>query len=253
MDFSAAIKEVLATKKLLLNQAFKSTAVAKGAMDYVTDCDLAIQKALSVALRKHYPDIPLISEELDNKDVQGDLVFILDPLDGTTNFMHGYGSSCVSLACVKSNEPIFGVVYDPFKEELYVAQKDKGATLNQQSIRVSSVKDISNALIGAETSPYEREDAKMHFDKLLKVFLASMDIRISGSAALDMCYVAAGQTDGFLSRNLRPWDYAAGCCILKEAGGICTNWQGTSPSMKDSSDILASNMLLQEVLHELIR
>ncbi len=148
---------------------------------------------------------------------------------------------------------MYGAVYNPFSKQLYLAEKDKGATLNGKKIRVSDVKDISSALIGAETSPYERKDAAMHFDKLLNVFLASMDIRISGSAALDICYVAEGKADAFLTRNLKPWDYAAACCILKEAGGKCTDWKGELPSMKHKSDILATNSLLQEVLYEFVR
>ena len=253
MDFSSVTKAVIDAGKIILDKVNRGNLTKKGERDFVTDCDIAVQTQLAKILYSIYPDIPLMSEEKDNDGMHSDTVFILDPIDGTTNYIHGYDLSCISLACVYKDEPVYGAVYNPFSKQLYLAEKDKGATLNGKKIKVSDVSDISSALIGAETSPYERCNAAKHFDKLLNVFLASMDIRISGSAALDICYVAEGKTDAFLTSNLKPWDYAAACCILKEAGGICTDWKGELPSMKHKSDILATNSLLQEVLYGFVR
>ncbi|HHT95149.1 MAG TPA: inositol monophosphatase family protein [Clostridia bacterium] len=250
MDFIKAVNAVLDAGALMKDATYRTNAVKKGDKDYVTACDIAIQKSIAQALRQHYPDIPLIAEEKDNRDILSDSVFILDPLDGTTNFLHGYTPSCISLAYVYKEQPVFGIVHDPVADATYIAEKGKGAQLNGKPIRVSNVKNIENALITCETSPYERGDADMHFDVLKKVFLACMDIRISGSAALDICYVAEGAADAFLTRNLSPWDVAAGICILTEAKGVCTDWKGNPPSMRYKSDILASNGLLQEVLYE---
>ena len=253
MDFDKAIEAVLDAGRLIEDKSFRNTAIKKGDKDFVTACDIAIQKKLSAVLQKHYPKIPLIAEEKDNEGLYSELVFILDPLDGTTNFMHSFEPFCISLGCVYKDEPVFGIVHDPVGKKTYIAQKGKGAALNKRAIRVSDISNIADALIACETSPYEREDADMHFEKLKKVFLASMDIRISGSAALDICYVAEGKADAFLTRNLKPWDYAAAICILNEAGGICTDGHQNPPSMRSKSDILASNGLLQEVLYAYVR
>jgi len=253
MDFDKAIGAVLDSGRFMKDSSFRNTAIKKGDKDFVTACDIAIQKKIAADLKHYYPDIPLIAEEKENEGIYADIVFILDPLDGTTNFMHGYEPSCISLGCVYKDEPVFGIVHDPLLNNTYIGEKKKGASLNGQPIKVSDTFNIGEALIACETSPYEMEGADMHFDKLKKVFLASMDIRISGSAALDICYVAQGKADAFLTRNLKPWDYCAATCILNEAGGICTDWQGNPPSMKTKSDILASNRLLQEVLYAYIR
>jgi len=253
MDFKKAIEAVINAGSLIEDKSFRNTAIKKGDKDFVTECDYAIQKQILEALSCHYPDVPVIAEEKDNNGLYSDLVFILDPLDGTTNFMHGYEPSCISLGCVHHNEPVFGIVYDPVRKKTYIGKKDKGAVLNNEPIKVSKTDRLEQALIACETSPYEREMTDMHFEKLKKIFIASMDIRISGSAALDICHVAEGKADAFLTRNLKPWDYAASICILNEAGGICTDWEGFPPSFPKKSDILASNGLLQEVLYAYIR
>ena len=253
MDFCRAIETVINAGRLIEDKSFRNTAIKKGDKDFVTACDIAIQKKIAVDLQKYYPDIPLIAEEKDNEGIYSELVFILDPLDGTTNFMHGYEPFCISLGCIYKDEPVFGIVYDTVGKKTYIGQKGQGASLNGNSIHVSDIDSISEALIACETSPYEREDSSMHFDILKELFLASMDIRISGSAALDICHVAEGKADAFITRNLKPWDYAAAICILNEAGGICTDWHQSPPSMRSKSDILASNGLLQEVLYAYIR
>ena len=160
----------------------------------------------------------------------------------------GYNHSAVSLGYAENNEVVFGVVYNPFTNETFSAQKGKGAYLNGEKIHISPVSKLDECLITIGTCPYNREKAKEDFYTILTVFQETADIRRSGSSALDICYVASGKSEGYFERNLKPWDYSAGIIILKEAGGIITNWKNEPLSLTMPSDVIASNGKIHDYL-----
>lgn len=195
---------------------------AKGSnVDLVTKYDKKIQDFLFEELTKIIPNCSFLGEEgEDNKELSDGYCFIIDPIDGTTNFIKGFQHSAISVGLAKDKKFIMGVVLDPDLDNIYYAEKGKGAYLNGKQIHASSDKmDSSLVLFG--TCPYNHELAKKTFELTEKVFYDCIEIRRAGSAALDICYVAAGKADLYYELILRPWDFAAGVVILREAGGVC--------------------------------
>lgn len=239
------IELVKSTKNLILEQDVSEDFTAKGKADYVTRVDLAVQSYLQEKLKNIHPDLQFMGEEKENSEIDlSKPTWILDPIDGTTNLIHQYQMSAVSLGLMVDKKPFLGVVYNPFTEEIFYAQKDKGAFLNGKKIKVSEAKAVDECLISIGTSPYEKYRADINFEIFKKLFVASQDIRRSGSAALDLCYVAAGRLGGYLERGLKPWDYAAGAIIIEEAGGKITDWEGNQINFGEYSDIISSNSLV---------
>lgn len=247
------IKLIKETKKIALDSGSAHEIKIKGAADYVTRVDMGVQEYLRPRLAELYPEIQFMSEEKDNSlvDMSGK-VWILDPIDGTTNLIHDYRMSAVSLGLAENGTPVLGVVYNPFTGELFHAKKGDGAFLNGEPIHVSDAETLSSSLISVGTSPYYKDMADETFDTIKKVFAASEDIRRCGSAAMDLCYCACGRIDGYFERRLKPWDYAAGTVILREAGGRVTAMGGGEPSMRVPSDIIATNGSIHTELEELI-
>ena len=212
----------------------------KGAVNLVTEMDLLAEKVIVSEIRKHYPDHSLLAEE--DTDLRGDSPYrwVIDPLDGTTNYAHGFPVFSVSIALEKEGKVILGVVYDPTREELFVAKKGKGTRLNGRKIHVSSTPKLSGCLL-ATGFPYDlRETAADNFDHFHNFALRAHAVRRAGSAALDLCYVAAWRFDGFWDMRLGPWDMAAGSLIVQEAGGKITDFLG-NPVDLDGKHVLASN------------
>lgn len=229
-------------KPLLMNRELSGSITEKGRADFVTAVDTSVQAKLSEELLKMYPDIGFMGEEGEHESVDlSGRIWILDPVDGTTNLIHDYRMSAVSLGLLDGGEPVMGIIYNPFTEELFCAEKGRGAYLNGKKIEVSSEKHIHNALIAFGTSPYDKQLADVNFRMIKEAYLRSGDIRRSGSAALDLAYTACGRIDGFFERNLKPWDYCAGICVVNEAGGRVTNMNGGAVTFDRNSDILASN------------
>lgn len=227
----------------------------KGRADFVTEKDLEVQKFIFSELAKLYPEIGFIGEE-EGKNIASasGMQWILDPIDGTTNYIYGYNMSAISLALKENNEIIFGIVYNPFADEMFKAVKGKGAFLNDVPIKVGRAENLTNALVAVGTSPYYKEMANMVFEKIRKIFEESLDIRRSGSAALDLAYVAAGRQDAYFEYNLKPWDYAAGCLMLEEAGGVVTDTEGKKLSYEDVAGVLACcNEKLYDEVMEILR
>ncbi|MDW7656375.1 MAG: inositol monophosphatase family protein [Bacillota bacterium] len=225
----------------------------KSDANYVTQIDFAVQTYVLDKLKELTPTFAVIAEESDvNQYSLEQPTWILDPVDGTTNLMRHYHHSAVSLALAVRGILTLGFVYNPYTEELFEAVANQGARLNGQKIIVSTRSLLSDSLIGFGTTPYAREQAHSTFLLLEQVFLRSLEIRRSGSAALDLAYVACGRLDGFFELCLQPWDYAAGGLILQEAGGHITNWQGTAPSLRHGDSILATNGHIHAGLHNLI-
>jgi Archaeal fructose-1,6-bisphosphatase and related enzymes of inositol monophosphatase family len=214
-----------------------------GTANFVTEYDVKVQDFLYKSLAEIIPDANFIGEESDvnntDKLKQG-YSFIIDPIDGTTNFIHNYGHSCVSVALLKDGEVVFGAVYNPYRDELFHAEKNKGAYLNNKRVNASSRK-LQDGLVCFGTSPYYRHLADNTFDLLKRLYLNSRDIRRSGSAALDLCYVACGRCDVFFEMILSPWDYAAGSLIITEAGGLITAMSGDPVTLDVASSVLAAN------------
>ena len=208
----------------------------KGPNDFVSNADLKAEKIIIEELKKAKPHYSILSEEDGsefNKDKKN--TWIIDPIDGTTNFLHGIPHFAISIALKSGDEIISGLIYDPIKDEMFYAEKENGAFFNNQRIRVSKKKDVNNCLFA--TGGKNRE-------------LVDLSIRKTGSAALDMAYVAAGRYDGYFQDNLNLWDIAAGIVILKEAGGIINE---IDLSLNQKIKIRASSMAINEKMLEKLK
>ncbi len=247
------VELVKETKPIIFDREKRSNITNKGYADYVTQVDFEVQKFLSEKLAELYPDIQFMGEEGERKDIDmTKSVWILDPIDGTANLVHNFNQSAVSLGLVVNNEPILGVVYNPFSDEVFYAEKGKGAYLNGKEIHVTDSKTMKECIICAGTAPYYKDLARDTADTIYRVMCASEDIRRYGSAAIDLCNVASGRVDGFFERMLKPWDYAAGIAILTEAGGMATNYDLGSIAYDRPDNIIASNGLIHEEFRNIV-
>ncbi|MBK4736810.1 inositol monophosphatase [Noviherbaspirillum sp. DKR-6] len=211
--------------------------------DFVTEVDHAAEAAIIEVLRGAYPDHAILAEESGasaNLHDDNENVWIIDPLDGTTNFIHGFPQYCISIALQQRGQITQAVVYDPSRNDLFTATRGAGAFLNEKRIRVSRRDKLSDALVGTGF-PYSNLEA---LDEYLKMFRLMTEktagLRRPGSAALDLAYVACGRFDGFFEKNLKPWDVAAGSLLISEAGGIVGTFAGESDYLY-KGDVLAGN------------
>ncbi|HSR09899.1 MAG TPA: inositol monophosphatase family protein [Thermodesulfobacteriota bacterium] len=212
----------------------------KGAVNLVTEMDLLSEKMIVSAIRAAFPRHSILSEEQTDRTEPSPYRWVVDPLDGTTNYAHGFPVYCVSIGLAKEEEIILGVVYDPSRDELFVAEKGKGARLNGRRIRVSSAPLLSQSLL-ATGFPYDlRKSPVNNFDHFQNFARRVHAVRRAGSAALDLCYVAAARFDGFWEMKLGAWDLAAGSLMVKEAGGTVSDFSG-KPIFLDGSHVLATN------------
>jgi myo-inositol-1(or 4)-monophosphatase len=234
---------------LLLSFFGKVAVEYKGEADLVTAADRASEKLIVERIRRQWPAHDLLGEEGSRTETGSDYRWYIDPLDGTTNFAHGYPVFCVSLALEYKQERIAGVVYDPSRDEMFAAEKGSGAQLNGRPIRVSKVPRLKESLIATGFPSHKRhKNPNIHFYHQLT--LRSHGVRRAGSAALDLCYVACGRYDAFWEFNLNSWDTAAGVLLVQEAGGAVTDFSG-GPFAIESRQVLASNTLLHpELLRE---
>ncbi|MBN1642373.1 MAG: inositol monophosphatase [Anaerolineae bacterium] len=239
---------------------------SKGLRDLVTDVDLAAERTIVDAIRARYPNHDVLSEEMPararypNHDVLSEEMpararssayqWVIDPLDGTGNFARGYPCYSVSVALVLDGEPLVGVVHDPMRDQVFSACRGGGAMLDGQPIRVSRVSDVLDTLIGMDWTrdPVSRAKVVQIVGRLAP---RCGSIRVCGSAALGMCYVAAGWWDAYWHLSLEPWDAAAGALIVREAGGMATDLAG-APWQLTTRPLLASSGALHEILRELI-
>lgn len=226
----------------------------KGEANLVTDADLASQKAAIGVIKKSFPEHDFLGEENARKNTGSPYTWVIDPIDGTTNFAHTFPQCSISIALFYKNQVILGGVLNPITNEMFLAQKGKGATLNGKKIHVSNVKKVHEALL-VTGFPYNRNEIMpellARFERCLR---ASHDVRRLGSAALDLCWVAAGRLDGYWEQNLNPWDVAAGTLILTEAGGKVTDFNGKKwPKMQDfGHQLLASNGKIHSELKTIV-
>ena len=213
----------------------------EGPANFVTSYDLLVQNKLRDGLQQLFPKAKFIGEEGQQETYteKGEF-FIVDPIDGTTNFIKDYQMSCISVAYVVDGEVDFAVIYNPYLNELFWAKRGEGAYCNDKKIHVSE-HDLSNGIVLFGTSPYDMDLAKKSFEMAYEYFLQALDIRRSGSAALDLCAIAAGRAELYFELILSPWDYAAGMLIVEEAGGIVTTLDGEKPAFNKRCSILARN------------
>lgn len=222
----------------------------KGHNDFASEVDREAEAEVVETLLKAYPDHGIVGEEngqLGNAD--SDFQWIVDPLDGTMNYLHGYPHFSVSIALFEKGRPFQAVVYDPVRQELFTAGKGEGAYLDGKRIRVSGANRLADALI-AYTYPYKQDSDLTEPLATLKVLTEkSAGVRREGSAALDMAYIAAGRLDGAWMNGLKPWDYAAGALLVREAGGLINDFQG-GDTWIDSGNFVAGS---PKVHHELLQ
>lgn len=239
--------------ELLHRQVSSSQIYQKGEVDYVTEIDFHVQNVICKRLSDAFPHIQFMSEEKDNSKLNLDgEIWILDPVDGTANLIHDTRMSVISLAFVKNREVVAGVVYQPYTDELFSAAKGKGAFLNGKPIHASAAKSLKSSLVSIGTSPYYHEYADWLFDVSKQIFLSCQDIRRSGSAAMDLAYIAAGRLEAAFERILQPWDFAAGKLLIEEAGGKVTDLNGNKKDIVKKGGIIASNGNIHEELQLLL-
>ncbi len=217
----------------------------KGAIDLVTDVDMACQETIIKMINKEFPEDEIISEEKKNDFESDKNRWIIDPLDGTTNYAHGYPFFCTSVAYEEKGVVTIGAVYNPVFKELFYAKKGEGAFFNNKRIKVSEISVLKKALLSTGF-PYDLPTSKNNnIDNFISFIYEAQAIRRDGSAALNLCYLACGRFDGFWEIKLNPWDMAAGSLIVEEAGGTITDFQGDKFSIYNS-EIVASNGLIHQ-------
>jgi myo-inositol-1(or 4)-monophosphatase len=220
----------------------------KGDIDLVTEADLAAEKLILERIQTHHPRHSILAEESGSWIAAGqpdsEWKWLVDPLDGTTNYAHGYPCFCVSIALEHKGQLVIGAIYDPVRDELFSAERGQGATLNGRRIRVSDVSELNSALVctGFPYDVRDRGDFARHFTNFI---MHAQGVRRDGSAALDLASVACGRFDAFFEEGLRPWDVAAGALIVEEAGGSVSRYDGTSLDIY-RPPILCSNGLVHE-------
>ena len=213
---------------------------SKGRRELVTTCDSASEGIILGAIRGAYADDLIIAEESAPEQGERDRVWIVDPLDGTNNFAHGYPFFSIAIAVEERGELVAGVVYDPLRDELFAAEKGAGATLNDEPIVVSKASSLDESIV-ATGFPYDRsEETDNNLANLNRFILSVRGIRRAGSAELDLVYVAAGRLDGFWEMGLKTWDISAGGIIVREAGGAVSNFAGGRWDHR-RGDVVASN------------
>ena len=222
----------------------------KDAVNLVTDADRHAEETIVEVIRAAYPDHRILAEE-GGAHVAGasDYQWVIDPLDGTTNFAHGFPAYCVSIGLEYQGRCILGVVFDPTRGELYLGAEGEGATLNGTPLRVSSTGLLNTALLVTGFAYDIRESSNNNLDHFSRFSLRAQGVRRTGTAALDLCYVAAGRFDGFWELQLAPWDVAAGTLLVREAGGIVTDIAGSHDVIKHGS-IVAGNPVMHGWLME---
>jgi len=220
----------------------------KGDVDLVTEADRASEKFIVERLQSRWPDFGILGEEGTRSDLAAEYCWLVDPLDGTTNFAHGYPVFCISIALTRGEELLAGFLYDPTRDEFFSAEHGAGAKLNGAAMRISKTQQLSESLLGTGFPSHKRhKNPNIHFYHQLT--LRSHGLRRAGSAALDLANVACGRYDGFWEFNLNPWDTAAGVLLVREAGGLVTRFDG-SPFLLNSREVLASNGRIHQELME---
>ena len=225
---------------------------SKQANDFVTQVDQAAEQAIMETVRKAYPGHGFLCEESGSSAADAEVVWIVDPLDGTTNFIHGFPQYCVSIAVRSRGALAHAVVYDPVRNELFTASRGRGAFLNDRRIRVSKAVRLHDALVGTGFPFKELSRLELYTRQLQTMMKTCAGVRRAGAAALDLAYVACGRLDAFWELGLSPWDMAAGALLIAEAGGLVGDLRGEQTYL-ESGDISAATPKIFPVLLEALR
>ncbi len=218
----------------------------------VTEADTQSEALIRSIIAAAFPGDGVLGEEAGRSGGDSAHLWIVDPLDGTTNYAHGYRCFCVSIAFALHGVVEFGIVYDPMAQELYEARRGAGATCNGETLQVSHHEDLRDALLVTGFPAHKVDDPRSNVRPFADFMLSAQAIRRDGSAALDLCYVAAGRFDGFWEPGLHAWDIAAGMLIVQEAGGTATDYRG-GPATLDGAQLVASNGRIHQVMVETLR
>jgi myo-inositol-1(or 4)-monophosphatase len=222
----------------------------KGEFDLVTEADRASEKLVVERLQSHFPSHTIVAEEGGGQAASSEYRWFVDPLDGTTNFAHSFPMFNVTLGLERAGEVIAGVIYDPMRQEMFTAERGAGAYLNNRRIRVSSTKNLADSLASTGFPSRKRHtNVNIHF--YYQLAMASHGVRRTGSAALDLAYVACGRLDFFWEFGLKPWDMAAGTLLVQEAGGRVSDMKGSIHTVTASEHLLADNGILHEQVLEI--
>lgn len=223
----------------------------KGDNDFVTKIDKEAEQAIISKIKQSYPDHAFYGEEFGKQGDDETFTWVIDPLDGTTNFIKGIPHFCVSIALLHKGRLDQAVVFDPIRGELFTASKGAGAQLNGYRIRASKARDLNQTVL-ATAFPFKQKDLMPEFNaQFTKIFAEAGDIRRSGSAALDMAYVAAGRYDGYWEKGIQPWDIAAGELLVREAGGLVTDCKGNNDPLYSGEIVAGSPRVVQQLVKHL--
>jgi myo-inositol-1(or 4)-monophosphatase len=250
-DFKAtAVEAATMAGKILLEYARDGFRIEyKNAVNLVTDADRTSEQAIIETIRRKYPQHDILAEErgMDSGGVSP-YKWVIDPLDGTTNFAHGFPMYCVSIGLEYRRQMVLGVIFDPTRQELFVAVSGQGATLNGRRLEVSHSSALDAALLVTGFAYDVRESPQNNLDYFSRFCLRARGVRRTGSAAIDLCYVAAGRFDGFWEMKLHPWDMAAGALMVTEAGGRMSDFKGSAFSIYENEMVASNGLIHDEML-----
>lgn len=238
MEYDKILEIVKSTKSIVYNDDLRNDVKSKSNVDFVTAVDTGISNYIKSELKKLYPNYGFFSEEEESH--LSDPCWILDPIDGTTNLIYDYKQSSISLGLYKDGEIVFGVVYNPFTDECFYAYKGLGAYMNGKKLNVSERK-FEDSIVEFGAGVSFKQDIDENFELAKRIFKNALDLRRICSSALTLCYIAQGRIDGYFEKVLKPWDYAAGSLILKEAGGVLSNYFGSPIQYSYPTTIIAGN------------
>lgn len=250
---NVAVKAARAAGNIILrylNRVEGLNVEEKARHDYVSEVDKLAEAEIIKELRRAYPDHGFLGEESGQKG-KTDKVWIIDPLDGTHNYLRGFPHFCVSIGFRDHGDLVYGVVYDPLRDEMFTASKGDGAFLNDRRIRVTKRESLAGAMLGTGFPYRQRRHLGPQLDMMRALLGEAEDIRRTGSAALDLAYVAAGRLDGYFEPGLNPWDMAAGVLLVREAGGQCTDFAGKA-GMPENGNLIAGNHFVAAAMAKII-
>ncbi|HEY9253534.1 MAG TPA: inositol monophosphatase family protein [Stenotrophomonas sp.] len=240
-----------------INKLEALNVVQKGRMDYASEVDADAEKVIVKELKRAYPEYGILGEEGGVQGNSGRYMWVIDPLDGTSNYLRGFPHYCVSIALVENGEPLDAVIFDPLRNELFTASRGSGAVLNDRRIRVTDRKDLAGAMIHTGFPPRERARVSTQLKCVDSLLTQAEDIRRTGSAALDLAYVACGRADAYFEAGVKAWDIAAGVLLVREAGGRVCDFKGATPPRMDDRgpdgrQIVAGNIKVSDALQKVI-
>jgi myo-inositol-1(or 4)-monophosphatase len=223
-------------------------------LDYASEVDQQAEQEIIRELRRAFPEVAILAEESGSMGGKGRQTFVIDPLDGTSNYLRGMPHFCVSIALVENGEPTDAVIFDPLRNEIFSASKGAGATLNDKKMRVADRRDLVGSMLITGFPPRERLRLAPQLEAMKHLLTVAEveDVRRTGSAALDMAWVAAGRADGYFEAGVKAWDIAAGILLVREAGGRCCDFRGRGEKLLDGGQLVAGNLKVAEALQKAI-